>query len=440
MGVFLREPSATIRGQNFLKMGALLLIVSTFLILVGNRQVSLVQTPFRNLYWLDIVYFSGAFLGFLGVIASGSIKRLHLLIFVPLVVYCVILAIELARTSSLNLGFAMRDASLFFFLCTIPIASLCIASIRESAILWMLRIAALVTAFISIAATTGLLSLDEMLARGDLVAASLGIGVIAWGQWNDSVEINALRGSIPTQLLLLGVGFSVVGSRSGWLALAASLVLATFRTSGPKLKVVLGAGGFVVAFLCLGLQIGVLGLTGSTPKHEDATFTQNRDGLTFSTNTFQERVERPGTTLARVSTWQVLLQGMTRDGTLAFGGQGGGDYLYELCTGIKRATSSTPSETEPKCPVDSATPGPPLRDPHNLLFNTLLYHGIIGVLLLVVTLASALWQGRRESYFSLASGSILIFLIVGISSVVSASYAYLPISFFAAWLLVPQRN
>jgi len=149
---------------------------------------------------------------------------------------------------------------------------------------------------------------------------------------------------------------------------------------------------------------------------------------------FESSIIRGGTVLARLQTWDAIVRSLSTDGSWLLGGSAGSDYMYELCTGEPVAPLRI-AAGDPKCPVDDAGPSPVVRDPHNWVLNLVLYHGVVGLAVFSIAIFVPMWQARRSEDSMLPIGGLLTYLVMGLTFLISAGYALIPMAVFVAWLV-----
>ena len=180
-----------------------------------------------------------------------------------------------------------------------------------------------------------------------------------------------------------------------------------------------------IAVAAFSLQILAGSTAGSTASVEI--------GAAVTEKWIAESVTRLGTTNARLATWSLISDGMTRDGTWLLGGSAGSDDLHELCTGMEVAPAFVIEG--PKCPVESRGLQPLTRDPHNFAFYVLVHHGVVGLTVLLIPTGVLIWRSRRLDSAAMPIAGLGIYLGIGLTFPISAGYALIPMALFLAWLL-----
>ena len=138
----------------------------------------------------------------------------------------------------------------------------------------------------------------------------------------------------------------------------------------------------------------------------------------------------------------MVLRSLATDGPWVAGDGPGTDILYEICTGLEEAPVRPILVEEdgtlkklPKCPVDSGL-SLTLRDPHQWVLNSMIYHGVLGTVPLALALLWPLWRLRRTPYSSLSIIGVGAYLICASFGVLlSSPFGSLPIAVLLAWLL-----
>ena len=359
-----------------------------------------------------------------------------------------ILASELLVIPEDDRYVALRDAAQFLYLALVPLIALSMRGVNANTAVYLVRAA---TALLAVGLTlvhigvlttfTSPLFGSEFVSflgyRSDLSGAGLAIGMVAWGAW----PAQAVGTTLGVQLAYVAVAASVIGSRSGVLAVLVAILVIAYR----QRHVVRGFMAAAASALILVLQMYYVGpLTGGfvapALTAPAASPIDNSEPAPPATRTesdvVTERIIRSGTVSARLDTWGKVVSGLAGNGTWLLGGAAGSDYLYELCTGVSVAPQAISSESgDPKCAVDDRGPEPVVRDPHNWVLNIAVTHGILGVAVFGLAIGVTLWRGRRSEIYPLAGWTIGFFLVTGLTFLISAGYALLPISVGAGWIV-----
>lgn len=425
--------------------GAVLVLASVAMLLIGNRWANYVVTPIPGLYLVDALFVAGSFLGVASASVLKSSPRWLWWLFGILWSYVSIALVpEFLFIPASDRYDALRDAAPFLYLSLAPFAAVTLMTVSSRILVSMVRWSSLIAAAIGLLTSIGFLRpfssplLGSEFAqffglRPDLLGAAIGIGILAWGQWPAS----QLQRSFAVQGALLLVGVAIIGNRSGLIALLTVATIAVIREVrssrsllAPTAAVGLVLGGFAVQLVGLP-TLGTNDSTVVTSTPQPAVTSTPEPGTVEQW--FQDVLVKPGTTNARLATWTDIVDGMTKDGTWLVGGSAGSDYMYELCTGIPEAPDFI--LTGPKCAVDSRGLQPVVRDPHNWILNIVLYHGVLGLTIFIATLTLPSWRARNSPDALLPIGGILAYLASGMTFLISAGYALIPISFFIAWLV-----
>jgi hypothetical protein len=441
--------------------GAILILASTALILIGNRWAGYIITPIPGLYLADALLVVGSLFACVRFRSLMNAPRWIWIVFGLVWIYVGgVLLTEFVFASDLNRSMALRDAAPFLYLSLVPFMALALTTIGTKALIAVVRWSIVALALLSLATWVGLLTpfpspllgtnfAEVFGSRTDLTGAAFGAGIVAWGRWTQ-VPVRA----VPLlQFGLVVVAFLTVGSRSGLMALLVCMLIAVWRSpSRPgRLAVALGA---VAAFL-VGISLQGFGQPAvsepavsepavsepavSEPAvSEPAVSEPAVSEPSVWSNVAQwfelQVFERSGTVGARISTYSDIGTGMTEDQTWLLGGSAGSDYLYELCTGLTEAPTAN-NLGQPKCAVDSGGPQPPTRDPHNWVLNIVLYHGLVGLGVFVTAFAVPMWRCRRSNSAALPVSLIVAYLVSGFTMLISAGYALIPMTFALAWLV-----
>jgi len=421
-------------------------VVSVALLLVGNRWANYFVTPIPGLYLVDALFAAGALLGLVRVSHFKAAPRWFWWLF-GAVWGCVgiLLLPEYFFLPATDRYDALRDAAPFLYLSLAPFAALALTSIRGRTLVQIVRYSCLIGAFIALFTWIGILNPFESQllgsqfaeifgSRSDLLGAAIGIGVLAWGPWLSS----QLGQSLVIQGSLLLIGVATIENRSGLLALLMATAIAVTRSVRTRRNLIVPIGA--VSLIAAGFVIQISGLAPAATSVPETTATSVPETTATSVPAtsrlltwFQDNVLKPGTTNARWSTWSDIVNGMTRDSTWLLGGSAGSDYMYELCTGIPVAPAFVLDG--PKCAVDDNGPEPVVRDPHNWILNIVLYHGVLGLIVFVAALTLPAVRERTSPNAMLPIGGIITYLTSGMTFLISAGYALIPMTFFVAWLL-----
>lgn len=451
-----RKNGATFRTIQRLigYLGATLVLASFTSILLGNRWVSYIESPISGVFVADALFAIGSILGLANVGSLRTAPRWMVLTFSAIWAYVlVVLLPEILIAPAVSRYGALRDAAPFLFLALAPFTSLVLLNVSERVLVWVTRWATVCAVGVFVATAIGaigptwnpILGSDYVRLfeiRSDLIGAAIGVGVIAWGQWQKGV----MPSCPAVQVTFIILGFALISSRSGLIALLLATVIAIIRDFSQTHR--LSFSLVAVLFLLGGLGWQTLGpsswgtsLRGAgeaeghvlvIEAHEDAKpHSPPKSSVKGSTSNILNRV---GTVEARLETWRLIVTGMTRDATWLLGGASGSDYLYELCTGIPTAPVSV-SDGDPKCPVDDAGPEPVVRDPHNWPLHITLYHGLLGLVVFSAAVAVPALKLRSQVNAMLPIGGLLTYLSMGLTFLISAGYALIPIAVFLAWLM-----
>ena len=445
----------TTTGIRLGKVGALLILLATALTLLGGHWASYLVTPVPGLYLVDLLFGVGSLLGVL--LLPQRLRDLGRLSWIFVGVWAYFFAFllpEILLAPSNDRYLAIRDAAPFIYLSLIPLTAATLEGVSLRTLIWLVRCSASTMTFLGFLVAAGALapfridlvspSSAVLFFRGDLLGIGVGIAIVAWGPWT-SVRV---RQSLPIQGVLIVTGFAVVESRSGLTALLFAVTVAmvrNFRHSRspvmPLCAALLGAAGITIQVLGMS---GISHLTStavksltvpsetSMPSETTGLGDQSAPGPTgmgLSVNPL-----RSSTVLARLETWTLIVNGLTRDQSWLLGGAAGSDYLYELCTGIPEAPDYV-VHPDPKCPIDDNGIHPVLRDPHNFALNLVLTHGLVGLAVFLAALIFPSWNARRRPTSGLPISAVATYLVAGLTFIIGGSYALVPIAFFVAWML-----
>ena len=438
------------------------LIGSAFVLTIaGNRWASYIKSPIPGIYLADLLLL-------LGVIATvpmwREVRRLSRWVwwtYGAVAAYVlVVLAPEFLIIPEDDRYLALRDAAPFLYFALVPLIALSVRGVDAKTAIYVVRAASLLlavgTALVHIGVlprfTSPLLGSDFTSVfdyRSDLTGAGLAIGMVAWGAW----PAQAVRAGLGVQLAYVAVAAFAIGSRSGVVAVLVAILVIAYRqrhvvrglmaAAASVLTLVLGMlyGGPLTASLVVPTLTApaaspteVAERAGAPSPPENAEPAPPARRTVF--DAWTERIVRSGTVSARVDTWANVVTGLAGNGTWLLGGAAGSDYLYELCTGVSVAPQVISLESgDPKCAVDDRGPEPVVRDPHNWVLNIAVTHGILGVAVFGLAIGVTLWRGRRSEIYPLAAWTIGFFLVTGLTFLISAGYALLPISVGAAWIV-----
>lgn len=440
-------------GNRVSQTGALLIVASVALLLIGNRWANYLTTPVPGLYLVDALFAAGSLLGLARISHLKSAPRWLWWLFGAMWAYVgIFLVPEYLFLPIADRYDALRDAAPFLYLSLAPFAALALMTLSGRTLVWIVRFSCLIAALVALLTWIGILHsfksplLGSQFAeifgsRPDLLGAAIGIGVLAWGPWPAS----QLERSLLIQGALLLIGVAVIENRSGLLALLMTTAIAVFRDARRSRSLAVPIGAVILTAVGFAIQIGSLvpavtsdadtvtaipEATATAVPEATATASPESSQLQVW---LQANVLKPGTTNARLSTWSDIVKGMTQDSTWLLGGSAGSDYMYELCTGIPIAPAF--NLDGPKCAVDDHGPEPVVRDPHNWILNIALYHGVPGLIIFSAALALPAVRERQSPNAMLPVGGIIAYLTSGMTFLISAGYALIPMSFFVAWLL-----
>jgi len=420
------------------------------MLLIGNRWASYVVTPIPGFYLADLLFLLGSVLG---VGNLGALRRAPVWVWVLFgsvwIYAALVLLPELFVVPPSDRYLAIRDASPYLYLSLAPLVALALMQVSARSLVWVVRWSSLAAAIIALLAAMGILEPTRTSflgsyhvrlfeSRPDLLGAAVGVGVIAWGAW----EATRQGSYLAVQGLVLFIGAIAVENRSGLVALVAATVIATVRDYRRRRQLVVPIA--VLLLLFAGLVVQMLGLPSVNGRDTTMELSENTT-MELSENTtmelseafsswFDSTIYRSGTIYGRVETWMLISRGLTRDSAWLLGGSAGSDYMYELCTGVAIAPDVL-RDGDPKCPVDDAGPDPVVRDPHNWILNIALYHGLVGLVIFVAAFAIPAWKMRQTKNWMLPVGGLITYLVVGMTFLISAGYALIPMTVFIAWLV-----
>lgn len=429
------------RSLRLLQLAACSLVLAGFIIdFAGIRWGGYIPTPLPGLFLADALWGAGALLGVPVLVASVRLRNRHVH------AAAIALAFGLAqgiRASQFDYGsdpyLALRDVAPFLYLSLVPLVAAVLGSVKLSVFLHTLRAGVIVLSLgyltsllrADLFAPGGYLHFDSLEGivfpgRGDILGVSLGIGVIAWGNFGELA-----RQSRMVQGALVAIG-ATNGSRAGLLALVVCIGWAIYRERRElgwltALK--------VLAALALCLLAGQVAPSVLAPSPAPSVLAPSLATPSVAERALAEGLWNP-TASARWDTYGDVVRAMAKDWSWVLGfGVGHPFSLLEAC-GVSPSEYESSGGTE-KCSVDSGSNLQPLRDPHNWVLGMLLYHGAVGTLVFISIVGIYLWPLIREPITSLAVVPVLVYFMVGLFSVVvSSPFGMLPIATFLSVTVV----
>lgn len=441
--------SGTASSISIRALGPASLVLAALVIdVAAGRWGSYIRTPISGLYLADALFAAGSLWGISRLRTLRGLPRDVFVVFGLCLAYLVLRGVTaLAGEGAADRYLILRDLAPFAFLALVPLAAAALTAVSLRVVLWVLRIATLahVTVALLVAIDlvepfgSSLLGNAEVLvlsARGDLFGVIAGLGFLSWGAWpgvmggSRLIQVAIIAATVTTdsRAALVTFVFCVVAdiwrerrwwAWWSWLGVAAA-------------GVVLAAGALVLT--------GFVG-TGdgtTTVAERDASDADPLQGSAITK--FAE--SEAGTGRARLTTYSMVLEALGADGLWVAGDGPGTDILYEICTGLEDAPARPIVVGEdgertklPKCPVDSGL-STTLRDPHQWVLNSMIYHGVLGTIPLALALLWPLWRLRRTPNSSLSIIGVGAYLVCASFGVVlSSPFGSLPIAVLLAWLL-----
>ena len=305
------------------------LIGSAFVLTIaGNRWASYIKSPLPGIYLVDLLLL-------LGVIATVPMWReaRHLSRWVwwtygAVAAYVLfILASELLVIPEDDRYLALRDAAPFLYLALVPFIALSMWGVNAKTAIYLVRAA---TALLAVGLTlvhigvlttfTSPLFGSEFVSflgyRSDLSGAGLAIGMVAWGAW----PAQAVGTTLGVQLAYVAVAASVIGSRSGVLAVLVAILVIAYRQRHVVRGFIAAAASaliLVVGMLYGGPMTG--GFVAPALTAPAASPIDNSEPAPPATRTesdvVTERIIRSGTVSARLDTWGKVVSGLAGNGT-----------------------------------------------------------------------------------------------------------------------------
>lgn len=370
-----------------------------------------------------------------------------------------------------SLSLIVRDSAPWLYLGAVPLFAVALTGTSRIALVWVVRSAACVGAFVLLLSTillnTQLLGSNVVadsenlwLPRSDLTGITLGIGIVAWGAWPQTLPARK-----AVQISLLAVGF-LAHSRAGLLAVLIGLAVAAIRSWNQQRQasavsiygvgIVVGIGLTVLASLIPGTSLPAIPGTSppdvqtASPKtpgmplvpQELETHPNVDDASNELVGVALPRIAsvnlEDGTTGARIETWSMIAGYLSGSHQWLFGAGPGTPSLSIACSqNVGRTSSPATSSANlspSKCPVSSFSAASTLRDPHSWVFFSLLYFGLLGLLSIIAGLIASLFAGKESPLFPLTSSAVLIYALVGLFGVIiSGPYALVPLAIFLGW-------
>ena len=455
-----RSSLAESRNLRWIQLAAGALILAGFAIDFSSiRWGAYIPTPIPGVFLADALWAAGALL----VIPTFPFVHFHKRVLYASTFAAVLAAVQWIRGSLLDGGdpyLALRDVAPFLYLALVPLVASALSAVKWRIFLGVLRVGSIVLAIgtVVVLLNVDFYPLKDVVTfpyqtgiifpgRGDLLGVSLGVGVIAWGNFG------ALgRPSRVIQGALIAVGFSN-GSRAGLLALLVCIGWAIFRERAAVrwITVFKIAGSLATCILASYLLTDVLAQHPVTQAPvtqapvaqapvAQAPVAQAPVAQAPTTSNIAERMAAEGlwnpTASARWQTYGDVLSALTKDWSwIAGAGVGDPFRLLEAC-GVTALQFERTLGVE-KCAVDSGSNPVPLRDPHNWVLALLLYHGLVGTLTFVTIIGTYLWPPIREPDLSLAAVPVSVYLLVGmVSVVISSPFGMLPIATFVSVVVI----
>ena len=442
-GVF--EPSS--RSNRFLGLAATILILASLVINLGfGRWGSHIGTPIPGLYFSDFLLFAGALLSLTQFHKARLLPKTTLIFALPLIYFLIQAVSSVIRVPSSGYTLWVRDMAPFAYLSLVPLIALSLALLKPQVLVLIVRWSALIYAIGYASSDLGLIpswanvfiyseSVPTFSYRGDFTGFAIGIGIVAWGRWNFDLNRNSL---MQGALLVIGL---LASSRSALVTLLILTIVSVLKDwSSSKFR-----GIFKLLFATLITSI-LLSFTSMLVTHSESPPESPPTLITSFLKTppaIDKSLSEAGgaTASARIATSIHVLHYLSTNSNWVLGSGPGTDALYFACTGIQVAPKRTILESSsqmtylPKCAVDSYEASSTLRDPHNWVLNLLLYHGVIGLLVITLVLVLPLWTLRSMTNYRLSAFGVIGLLTVSSFGVIlSAPFGLVPLTAFLAYL------
>lgn len=433
--------------QRKLLLAAAVLVLAGFSIdLAGGRWGAYIPSPIPGVFLADLLVGLGALGGLFGLKFVRSYPRL---VFVAFGLVAAYLAIRGVDSLFLRPGFdrylVIRDLAPYGYLLLVPFVAIVLTAVSWVWFIWVVRIAASLHLVGFVLTQWGLITLPasnlgqlsgmaiSFPGRGDLLGVIFGIAFLAWGKWPGVV-----RASRVAQFLILAFGFNL-SSRAAFLTMIFCVVLELWRErklGQMRVLVAVTAAGIITSLVVPFVQSNWNSWSTTQPE------TTQPQAIPVAAVAKQLSGDRYSIGGNRTATNRIALDSVVMPANLPFGFGLGGYQLWEACTKLAWTSDAVGNRSInerfnfQKCPIDHGNDRVPVRDPHNWLLNSMLYHGAIGTGIWLFGFGAVFWVARREKNASLAVISIGAYFVCGTFQVImSAPFALLPTAVFLAWLL-----
>ena len=427
---------------------ATLVLAALFIDVALGRWGAYIATPIPGIYLPDALLVIGALSALPNVRLLRAMPRQVMIVFAIPLLYILARIIQVLVTGAHDEPYLIvRDLAPYAYLTIVPLLVLALRQVKFSWLLWLLRIATLLHLLGVTALNWGLLrafqsdllggvDVDVLSYRGDLQGVIFGIGLIVWGRW-----LGSARGVRVVQFLFL-VGGIQLGSRAAFVTFLFCVVVVLIRERkwfAPWKFLLLAALAIPVS---LTSTYAAQQLSASTLSSLTSPAQLLPSAAPGAAKLIGYEGAGEGTSNARLATYGLILEQLRNPGFLAVGSGPGTDVFYTICTGVPEAPARTKIVENgktvylPKCPVDDADAATTLRDPHNWLFNWLIYNGVVGTLILLLALMLPIWIYRRSRDSILPISMIAAYFLCGsFGVIISASFGMLPVTVMLASLI-----
>ena len=455
---------ASHRKSHLRRLSGLVCLGAFFLVIVGLRWGTYLQTPLPKLMITDALLVIAGILGLTSLTREtvAAFARWFGLSAVLLTLGLGFAAMSIAQSPQVNLYLVVRDIAPYLYFSLIPALAIGLTSVKPNEFMGVVRWGCLANLTLATVAQVGLVApfssslianptVQILSYRFDLQGVIYGVGLIAWGNWRP-----ICRQRLVIQVLFV-VGGVFLQSRAAvitFLCLALVALVRAWRRSEKRAVAAIVAAG--LGALLAPIVIQNVADSWEHPQPSTRESLEQRQGE-LSESIFKtlpegarkfapSEFESIATAQARLTVYGQVFDWLRQDFHWIRGAGPGTDILYEICTGNPVAPPSIKVMRGeslvylPKCAVDDANAATPLRDPHNWLLNLLMYFGLVGTLVLMAPML-VFYRCRRRSLVSLAVFIVAGFLICGLFGVVlSGPYALVPITVCLSWAVAACRR
>lgn len=492
--------SNAVGSRNFLTIvvavSALLILAGFSIDLAAGRWGAYIRSPVPGIYLADLLFGLGAVGALIHVRRVFGLHPAVIGVFAVVGTYLAVRGfLSLVWDPVPDRYLAVRDLAPFGYLLLVPLVAVALRQVSWPVFIWVVRIAAVLHLLGYTLASWGvvtefsspLLGADFVPVfhyRADLIGVVFGIGFLAWGRWSGAASASRIA-----QFLFIAFGFDQ-GGRAAFVTFVFCLGAVVWRErSWWRLRYALPlvASG-IIAAMTIGYvqdnwadirerwspEIVVVAPDLGVAEEEDREALPGdiapAPDLHAQEEAREERVHRErlpeqqtrrditadlvpdairrqaalgltqGTSAARIDTWTRVLKALSQENLWVLGGGLGSDVLFRICSAAEPPAGTGlyagGGSQRPKCRVDANEAPTILRDPHNWLLNSLLYHGVVGTVMFILAIAAPLWVYRRNRHSSLAIIAIAAYFVNGSFGVIlSSPFGMLPVAVFLGWLL-----